>query len=134
MGSSRHRFAGEGMAERMARAGPVGSGLSAPRSVTGMREIILTFHGIGDPPAGTDAAELRYWWDESSFLLALDHISAAPSTVRLATHITFDDGNASDAKIALPGLTKRGLTASFFICAGRIRAPGYVDPTPSEIC
>jgi peptidoglycan/xylan/chitin deacetylase (PgdA/CDA1 family) len=41
--------------------------------------------------------------------------------------VTFDDGNASDLEIALPALLARGMTASFFVCAGRVGAPGYLD-------
>lgn len=92
-----------------------------------MREIILNFHGIGEPPPSTACAERRYWLDESFFLSILDHLSAARSTASPAARITFDDGNMSDAEIALPALAKRGLTASFFICAGRIGMPGYLD-------
>jgi len=41
--------------------------------------------------------------------------------------ITFDDGNVSDAMIALPELAKRGLSAGFFICSNRIGAAHYLD-------
>ena len=33
----------------------------------------------------------------------------------------------SDAKVALPALVERGLTASFFVCAGRIGKSNYLD-------
>jgi len=92
-----------------------------------MREIILNFHGIGEPPTGTERAERRYWLEESFFLSVLDHLSATRWAAGPAARITFDDGNMSDAEIALPALAKRGLTASFFICAGRIGMPGYLD-------
>ena len=38
--------------------------------------------------------------------------------------LTFDDGNASDVEIALPRLLERGLTAEFFVLAGRLGEPG----------
>jgi len=41
--------------------------------------------------------------------------------------ITFDDGNASDALLALPELAKRKMIASFFVCAGRIGKRHYLD-------
>src|SRR5262249_40125721 len=41
--------------------------------------------------------------------------------------ITFDDGNASDTHSALPELSKRGLTAEFFVCAGRVGKRHYLD-------
>jgi peptidoglycan/xylan/chitin deacetylase (PgdA/CDA1 family) len=92
-----------------------------------MREVFLNFHGIGEPPQGTDVAERRYWWDTDPFLAALDSISAMRSSSGPAIHITFDDGNMSDARFALPALVRRGLTASFFVCAGRIGKPNYLD-------
>jgi peptidoglycan/xylan/chitin deacetylase (PgdA/CDA1 family) len=41
--------------------------------------------------------------------------------------ITFDDGNMSDATIAMPELVKRDLTATFFVCSGRVGTPHYLD-------
>ena len=57
----------------------------------------------------------------------LDNIVVTQGAVEIPATITFDDGNASDAGIALPELAKRGLKAIFFICAGRIGAPHYLD-------
>ena len=41
--------------------------------------------------------------------------------------ITFDDGNASDVEHALPALRRRGLTGTFFVVAGRLGEPGFLD-------
>jgi peptidoglycan/xylan/chitin deacetylase (PgdA/CDA1 family) len=41
--------------------------------------------------------------------------------------ITFDDGNMSDVVHALPALRRRGLKATFFVVAGRLGAPGFLD-------
>ena len=41
--------------------------------------------------------------------------------------ITFDDGNASDVEHALSALRERGLSASFFVVAGRLGTPGFLD-------
>jgi peptidoglycan/xylan/chitin deacetylase (PgdA/CDA1 family) len=92
-----------------------------------MKEIFLTFHGVGEPPPGTDAAEQKFWLEEKAFLSALDVICTATSSLASAVRVTFDDGNTSDVDIALPALLKRGLTASFFLCAGRIGTPDYLD-------
>ena len=40
-----------------------------------------------------------------------------------AVRLSFDDGNASDVEIGLPGLLERGLTATFFPLAGRLDTP-----------
>jgi peptidoglycan/xylan/chitin deacetylase (PgdA/CDA1 family) len=92
-----------------------------------MREIFLNFHGLGEPPPGIDRSERRYWWDESHFVLVLDHLLAAPPGSGPTIRLTFDDGNMSDAKIAMPALARRGLTARFFVCAGRVGERGYLD-------
>lgn len=86
------------------------------------RELILTFHGLGDaiPPHATPA-ERKVWVPVEWF----EAIVAAlpPKGVALA----FDDGNASDAGLALPVLERLGRSARFFVLAGRIGAPGHLD-------
>jgi peptidoglycan/xylan/chitin deacetylase (PgdA/CDA1 family) len=86
------------------------------------RSINLTFHGVGDPERCLDAAEAQYWVGRRQFESTLDSV-AGRSDVR----ITFDDGNHSDLEYALPALRRRGLTATFFVVAGRLRAPGFLD-------
>ena len=87
--------------------------------------LILNFHGLGPVPAWVGAAERPYWCEEDRFKSILDSISTLPQQV--STVITFDDGNISDATVALPTLVDLGLTACFFVCAGRIGRPGYLD-------
>lgn len=62
------------------------------------------------------------WLDQQQFTSALDAV-VGRSDVR----ITFDDGNASDIEHALPELQRRGLTATFFVVAGRLGVPGFLD-------
>jgi peptidoglycan/xylan/chitin deacetylase (PgdA/CDA1 family) len=62
-----------------------------------------------------------------AFTILLETIVAAQATTEIPAKITFDDGNASDAVIGLPELARRGLKAAFFVCAGRIGAPHYLD-------
>jgi hypothetical protein len=92
-----------------------------------MKLVILNFHGVGDPSPGTDSAERMYWWDQTAFESLLDQICRAMHEDGLRITITFDDGNMSDAHIALPALSRRGLTARFFVCAGRIGQAHYLD-------
>lgn len=92
-----------------------------------MRELILNFHGLGEPPASVNEQEKLYWWGTSSFARLLDLISDRPISANPRISITFDDGNESDAFLALPELAKRQLKASFFVCAGRIGKPHYLD-------
>lgn len=96
-----------------------------PSSGSG-RRALLNFHGIGEPPPEVPSAEHPFWCPRQQWPGIADAIAAAVrdgSTVE----ITFDDGNASDVDEALPVLVERGLTASFYVCAGRIGQPGYLD-------
>jgi peptidoglycan/xylan/chitin deacetylase (PgdA/CDA1 family) len=84
----------------------------------------ISFHGIGTPKGPErEPDEHRYWVGESAFLRVLDVCTEQPNI-----RISFDDGNASDAAIALPALQERGLTADFFPIADRLGTPGNLDP------
>jgi peptidoglycan/xylan/chitin deacetylase (PgdA/CDA1 family) len=91
------------------------------------KELILSLHGIGTPHGGVSANESFFWVTRETLTMLLDCIVAAASSTNIPVFITFDDGNVSDAAIALPELAKRELKATFFICAGRIGAPHYLD-------
>jgi peptidoglycan/xylan/chitin deacetylase (PgdA/CDA1 family) len=88
----------------------------------GSRRINLTFHGIGGPVRPLDPGEELFWLDEAEFEGALDSVIG-----RDDVQITFDDGNASDLEHAVPQLRRRGLKATFFVVAGRLGAPGFLD-------
>jgi peptidoglycan/xylan/chitin deacetylase (PgdA/CDA1 family) len=79
----------------------------------------LCFHGIGTPGRPLEPDEDLYWVQEEQFTELLEVIARYPSVC-----VTFDDGNASDAAIALPALRRHDLTAKFFIVADRIDQPG----------
>jgi peptidoglycan/xylan/chitin deacetylase (PgdA/CDA1 family) len=79
----------------------------------------LCFHGIGTPGRELEPDEELYWVEEAQFEDLLEVIGRYPSV-----RITFDDGNASDAALALPALQRRDLTATFFIISGRLDQPG----------
>ena len=79
----------------------------------------LCFHGIGEPGRDLEPGEDEYWVTATQYEEILDEIVAQPDV-----RISFDDGNASDIEIGLPGLRRRGLTATFFLIAGRVDTPG----------
>lgn len=83
---------------------------------------ILNFHGLGTVRRRLDPGEDRVWLGTDAFTAVLDSIRGRPD-VRL----TFDDGNRSDLDIALPELVRRGLSATFFVCTGRIGRPDFLD-------
>lgn len=91
------------------------------------RELVLNFHGLGTPHKGVGGAELPFWMPREKFVTLLDSLATLAASAGLRTAITFDDGNLSDATVAMPELAKRGLTATFFVCAGRIGAAHYLD-------
>ena len=86
------------------------------------RATILTFHGIGPIDRQLDAGEADVWVGQDQFLALLDRVAG-----RGDVQITFDDGNASDVELGLPALSARGLTATFFIVAGRLETPGFLN-------
>jgi peptidoglycan/xylan/chitin deacetylase (PgdA/CDA1 family) len=95
--------------------------------MTGMKELIVNFHGIGPPTADVHTSELAYWLDKGTFENILDRLSEKTEADEMRFKVTFDDGNISDAVIALPALARRGMKATFFVCAGRIGKTGYLD-------
>jgi peptidoglycan/xylan/chitin deacetylase (PgdA/CDA1 family) len=78
-----------------------------------VRELILTFHGLGEPPPDADA-ERDYWVPVEWLEAILDALP--PHGVR----VTFDDGNVTDVEHALPLLAACGRVADFFVVAGRV--------------
>jgi peptidoglycan/xylan/chitin deacetylase (PgdA/CDA1 family) len=92
-----------------------------------MRELILNFHGLGEPHHDVGPEELPYWISAASFTRLLDQTVELRNNCGPKIAITFDDGNSSDAFLAFPELSRRGLVASFFVCAGRIGKKHYLD-------
>lgn len=86
------------------------------------RSINVTFHGVGEPPRPLDPGEEDVWVSQEKFLTILDGVAG-----RKDVGISFDDGNVSDIERAFPALCERGLRATFFIVAGRLGAPHFVD-------
>ena len=85
-------------------------------------KICLMLHGLGPPP-GISEDEARYWLPAEKFAYILELVRRTHNPV----HITIDDGNDSDMRIALPALRDAGLFASFFIPSDRIGQAGYVS-------
>lgn len=84
--------------------------------------INLCFHGIGRPRRVLEEGESAYWIEDATYRRVLD-LAVEDPRIRLS----FDDGNASDVELGLPALLERGLTATFFLLAGRLDQPGSVS-------
>lgn len=90
--------------------------------------IVFNFHGVGTPRATLPPDEAPYWCEPELYFRLLDAIVALQAETGAPVEITFDDGNRSDLDIAAPALVERGLSATFFVCAGRLNDPYYLDP------
>ena len=86
--------------------------------------INLCFHGIGSIDHEREDGESQYWVTADRFLRILDEVGES-GDVRLS----FDDGNRSDVAVALPALSERALSASFFALAGRLDDPASLSPS-----
>ena len=60
----------------------------------------FNLHGLGFPHAGVDDEEAPYWLSPERF----EGVLALAAAQRCAIGITFDDGNLSDLRLALPAL------------------------------
>lgn len=87
-----------------------------------MRVVNVCFHGVGTPHRELEPGEDIYWVRRDTFLRVLDDV-----TGRDDVRLSFDDGNDSDATVALPALQERGLSATFFVVAGRLDRPGSLS-------
>jgi peptidoglycan/xylan/chitin deacetylase (PgdA/CDA1 family) len=92
------------------------------------QRLVLNIHGIGPKPSHVQPDEAHYWCEDLRvFDRILDMIPDVSARFGTPIEITFDDGNVSDFTFALPALTRRGMVASFFVCAGRIGHASYLD-------
>lgn len=87
----------------------------------------LTFHGIGEPGPHVGEAERRYWVSKETFTRIIQYVAHAGEGAYPPMAVTFDDGNVSDAEIALPILAEAGLKARFFVLAGRFGMRDYLS-------
>ena len=102
---------------------------------------VLMYHGIGDSiPAGASDREGRYWVSPESLERQLAQMRAGgQSIVSLQTFwagregpahqqvvLTFDDGRATDYKLAFPLLLAAGARAEFFVNTATIGQSGYL--------
>lgn len=88
-------------------------------------DLILNFHGVGQPGRALEPGEAAYWISADQFHAIVEEIRKAPRRVG----ITFDDGNASDLEICAPVLADAGLSATIFVLAGRLGQAGSLGPS-----
>lgn len=83
----------------------------------------ITFHGIGPATRPLDPGEDRVWCSVEQMNEILDLVKD-----RTDVRITCDDGNRSDLEILAPALLERGMTADFFVLAGRLDSKHFLNP------
>ena len=88
------------------------------------RVLNLTFHGIGDLLRPLDDGEASVWLSEKRFGEFVDAARSRPEV-----RITFDDGNVSDIRCAMPLLVRHGMKATFFVIAARVGQAGFLSPS-----
>lgn len=91
------------------------------------QRVILTYHGIGNPPDSVPVEERPYWIQEQAFVDTMEQLAKASEAHDISLTVTFDDGNKSDILIGAPTLKTLGIKAIFFPCAGRLGQSGYLD-------
>jgi len=94
-----------------------------PRAVPTGVNLCLLLHGIGPIPNRIEAHEARYWIKTRTFERLLRSARASKNRIR----ITFDDGNDTDVRVALPALKRAGMTATFFVLTDCIGKPGFLS-------
>lgn len=96
---------------------------------------VLMYHGIHDDDRGPGIYNPLYSLTVATFAGHLDWLDAHGFRTRLLADpertprdvvITFDDGDASAAAVALPMLLERGMVAEFCITSGFVGRPGSV--------
>jgi len=107
---------------------------------------VLMYHGLHSGPEDPGVYDAIYSVEPRAFAAQLDWLAEnGYRTARLRdldpqqnsdgvrrAVITFDDGDISNLKVALPELTKRGMVAEFFVTADFVGRPGRL--APPDLC
>lgn len=93
------------------------------------RTLHLTFHGLGDPPGTVVPCERGYWLPAEVLGRTLAVAAATEQDYGIDVRFTFDDGNASDHRLALARIVEARRTASFFVVADRVDQGSYLCRT-----
>ncbi len=106
--------------KRVAKAGA--RALARPPAQDG-RRVILCYHSVNPSPGYLSLSPELFdahldWLERHADVVSLGELVASRGARRPQVAITFDDGYADNHTHALPLLTARGMTATFFLTAG----------------
>jgi peptidoglycan/xylan/chitin deacetylase (PgdA/CDA1 family) len=90
-------------------------------------ELVLSFHGIGTPPAWIPVDEVQYWISAAAFADFAAKAGAWTRKTGMPILATFDDGNRSDLLVAAPLLQSHAIPGAFFVCTGRFGRADWLD-------
>lgn len=91
------------------------------------RRFYITLHGLGPAPSWSCVSERQFWLPVEVFERTLVLAPELERAEGIEIVFTFDDGNETDIAVAAPLLEAYDRRAQFFVCAGRVGAPGYLD-------
>jgi len=100
--------------------------------------VVLMYHGLHADPEDV-AYDPRYSVHPAAFARQMDRLAAtttarrpvlapSPDAGGVQAVVSFDDGDATNATVALPVLQALDLTAIFFITSGWLGRPGMLSP------
>ncbi len=109
-----------------------------------LRVTILMYHHVGTQPPGADAVRRDLTVDPATFAKQMDYLARAGFTpitqARLfrallygeplpdkPVLLTFDDGYEDCYQQAVPVLLQHGFPATFYVLAGKVGSPGYMN-------
>jgi peptidoglycan/xylan/chitin deacetylase (PgdA/CDA1 family) len=95
-------------------------------------QLILNFHGVGEPPPAITLEERPFWLSVDAFVGLIKSANAVARDLGVEIFVTFDDGNRSDYDVASTVLLENGVPAAFFPCTGRLTHTGYLSA--NDIC
>ena len=106
--------------KRVAKTGA--RALARPPAQDG-RRVILCYHSVNPSPGYLSLSPELFdahldWLERHADVVSLGELVASRGARRPQVAITFDDGYADNHTHALPLLTARGMTATFFLTAG----------------
>jgi peptidoglycan/xylan/chitin deacetylase (PgdA/CDA1 family) len=90
-------------------------------------QLILNFHGIGEPPPAVTPEERPFWLSVDAFVWLIKSAKVVARDLGVEILATFDDGNRSDCDVASDVLLENGVSGAFFPCTGRLAHSNYLD-------
>jgi peptidoglycan/xylan/chitin deacetylase (PgdA/CDA1 family) len=125
--------------KRLTRVAASGARRVLPPPEQDGRRVVLCYHSVNPEPSYLGLTPELFdahlaWLGEHCQVVSLDELVAAPARGGGPyVAITFDDGYADNHEYALPLLSARGMTASFFVAVGFLERDDTVMAHLAEV-